>query len=258
MTCGSWSLFQKKNPLLEQSGYLETNWTKMIRLCIIKQEQGYSQQEGIDFIETFALVAILEEICILLLFATHHNMRLHQMNVNRSFLNGIINEEGTLWTQASTLFLMTNKFQREKVDTTLFHKNYNSHFIIVQIYMDDMIFVDEIYIHQTKYVKELFKKFNLEDCKAMSTPLHPTPILSLDKPDIMFSICLFARYQADPRESHLIIVKHIFRYLKSTTNLGLCYKRSDSTSLNVIVMPTLLEIEQKEKAPMEDAISLDQ
>ncbi|RDX69941.1 Copia protein, partial [Mucuna pruriens] len=55
--------------------------------------QGYSQQEGIDITETFSLVARLEAIHILLSFATHHNMRLHQINVKRTFLNGIINEE---------------------------------------------------------------------------------------------------------------------------------------------------------------------
>ncbi|RDY10491.1 Copia protein, partial [Mucuna pruriens] len=75
---------------------------------------------------------------------------------------------------------MTNGFQRRKVDITLFGKNYDSHFIIVQIYkefemsmMGELKFFlglqikqakDEIYIHQTKYVKESLKKFNLEDC----------------------------------------------------------------------------------------------
>ena len=55
--------------------------------------QGYSQQEGIDFTETFAPVARLEAIRILLSFAAHHSMRLYQMDVKSAFLNGIINEE---------------------------------------------------------------------------------------------------------------------------------------------------------------------
>ncbi|RDX90019.1 hypothetical protein CR513_28178, partial [Mucuna pruriens] len=58
---------------------------------------------------------------------------------------------------------MANSFQRGKVDTTLFYKNYDSHFIISQ------------------YVKELLKKFNLEYCITMSTPMHPISILSLDE-----------------------------------------------------------------------------
>ncbi|RDX89915.1 Copia protein, partial [Mucuna pruriens] len=101
-----------------------------------------------------------------------------------------------------------------------------------------------IYIHQIKYLKELLKKFNLEDYKSMSTSMHPTSILSLDetdkkvdqtsyrgmidsllyltasRPDIMLSICLCVRFQADIRESHHIVVKHTCKYLKGTTNLG--------------------------------------
>ena len=50
--------------------------------------------------------------------------------------------------------------------------------------------------------------------------------LTASRPDILFSVCLCARFQSDPRESHLTDVKRILRYLKGTTNLGLCYIRS--------------------------------
>jgi len=50
--------------------------------------------------------------------------------------------------------------------------------------------------------------------------------LTASRHDILFSVCLCARFQSDPRESHLTIVKRIFRYLKGTTNLGLLYKKS--------------------------------
>ena len=49
--------------------------------------------------------------------------------------------------------------------------------------------------------------------------------LTASRPDIMFSTCLCARFQSDPKESHLIAVKRIFRYLKGTPNLGLWYPR---------------------------------
>ncbi|RDX91272.1 Copia protein, partial [Mucuna pruriens] len=55
--------------------------------------QGYSREERIYFIETFASIARLEAIHILLSFASHHNMRLHQIYVKCAFLNDIINEE---------------------------------------------------------------------------------------------------------------------------------------------------------------------
>jgi len=104
---------------------------------------------------------------------------------------------------------------------------------------------DGVYVHQSKYTKELLNKFKLEDCKEMNTPMHPTCTLSkkdtrtkvdqklhkcmigsllyltASRPDILYSVFLCARFQLDPRESHLTVVKRIFRYLKGTTNFGL-------------------------------------
>ena len=50
--------------------------------------------------------------------------------------------------------------------------------------------------------------------------------LTASRPDILFSVCLYARFQSDPREFHLTVVKRIFRYLKATTILGLLYRKS--------------------------------
>jgi len=55
--------------------------------------------------------------------------------------------------------------------------------------------------------------------------------LTASRPDILFSVCLYARFQSDPRETHLTAVKRIFRYLKGTTNLGLMYKKSSDYKL---------------------------
>src|SRR4051812_48556140 len=55
--------------------------------------------------------------------------------------------------------------------------------------------------------------------------------LTASRPDILFSVCLCARFQSDPRESHLTAVKRILRYLKGTTNVGLVYKRSKEYNL---------------------------
>ena len=106
-----------------------------------------------------------------------------------------------------------------------------------------------IFIQQTKYVKELLKKFNMSDAKEMKTSMHPTTYLGLHKesmkvvgtqyramidsliyltmfkPNIMFSIFLCTRFQKEPREVHLIAVKCILRYLIGTPNLGLMFKR---------------------------------
>ncbi|KAJ9547332.1 hypothetical protein OSB04_019875 [Centaurea solstitialis] len=112
-----------------------------------------------------------------------------------------------------------------------------------------------IFINQGKYVHEMLKKFDLTSCTPMKTPMAPP--LSLDKdskgkpvdvtlyrgmigsllyltasrPDIMYSTCLCARYQAEPKESHLTVVKRIFRYLKGTPNLGLWYSKDSGFDL---------------------------
>jgi len=119
---------------------------------------------------------------------------------------------------------------------------------------------DKTFIHQSKYVRELLKRFKLDEAKPMSTPMHPTTSLGLDKEsspiniteyrqmirsllylttsrlDIMLSECLCARFQAGPREVHLSAIKRIFIYLKGTANLGLCYKRRETLNCRDIVM----------------------
>ena len=55
--------------------------------------------------------------------------------------------------------------------------------------------------------------------------------LTASRPDILFNVCICARFQSDPRESHLTAVKRIFKYLKGTTNLGLFYRKSSGYSL---------------------------
>ena len=60
------------------------------KACLVAQ--GYSQVEGIDYVETFAPVARLESIRLLIAYASHHNFKLQQMDVKSAFLNGPINE----------------------------------------------------------------------------------------------------------------------------------------------------------------------
>ena len=97
---------------------------------------------------------------------------------------------------------------------------------------------EEIFINQSKYTKEILKKFGLEDAKSYSTPMSATCKLEKDEngkkvdqklyrgmigsllyltassPNIIYSTCICIRFQSDPRESHLSTVKRIIRYLK--------------------------------------------
>ena len=71
---------------LDENGIVVRNKARLVA-------QGYSQEEGIDFEETFAPVARLETIHMLLAFSCFMNFKLYQMDVKSAFLNGFINEE---------------------------------------------------------------------------------------------------------------------------------------------------------------------
>ncbi|KAI3827876.1 hypothetical protein L1987_01964 [Smallanthus sonchifolius] len=106
---------------------------------------------------------------------------------------------------------------------------------------------DGIYLHQTKYVQDILSKYKMNDSNTYGTPipvnhgLHPDKdgkdvdyklyrgmigslmYLTASRPDIMFYVCLCSRFQSQPKESHLIVVKRIFIYLKGKPRLGLWY-----------------------------------
>jgi len=71
---------------LNEKGELVRNKARLVA-------QGYNQQEGIDYTETFALVTRLEAIRLLLFYAVNHGITLYQMDVKSAFLNGVISEE---------------------------------------------------------------------------------------------------------------------------------------------------------------------
>ena len=133
--------------------------------------KGFSQVEGLDFGETFAPVARLEAIRILLAYSSHHNIKLYQMDVKNAFLNGVINElvyveqppgfedprnpnhvyrlhkalyglkqAPRAWYERLRDFLIMQGFKIGRVDTTLFTKDVNEDLFICQIYVDDIIF----------------------------------------------------------------------------------------------------------------------
>ncbi|KAI3758119.1 hypothetical protein L6452_05669 [Arctium lappa] len=69
------------------------------------------------------------------------------------------------------------------------------------------------------------------ECKLYREMIGSLLYLTASRPDIMFATCLCARFQANPKESHLYAVKRIFRYLKGTKNLGLWYPENSGFDL---------------------------
>jgi hypothetical protein len=132
--------------------------------------KGYSQVKGLDFDETYAPIARLESIHILVAYATYHGFKLYQMDMKSAFLNGPIKEEVYVeqppgfedseypthvyklskalyelkqvpraWYECMRDFLITNGFKVGKVDPTL-TKTIAKDLFICQIYVDDIIF----------------------------------------------------------------------------------------------------------------------
>jgi hypothetical protein len=113
---------------------------------------------------------------------------------------------------------------------------------------------DGTFISQTKYTNDILKKFDMNSTKPIKTPM-PSKHLDLNeegksigqkvyrsrigsllylcasRPDIMLSVCMCARFQTNPKECHLMVVKRIFRYLVHTPNLGLWYPKGSIFNL---------------------------
>ncbi|GJV58768.1 retrovirus-related pol polyprotein from transposon TNT 1-94 [Tanacetum coccineum] len=212
--------------------------------------QGYNQQKGIDYDETYAPVARLESIRILLAYACALDFKLLEMDVKSAFLNGFINEEVYVaqppgfidfekpdhvyklkkalyvlkqapkaWYDRLKSFLVKHEYKMGMVDNTLFTKKKSSNLVIVQIYVDDIIFgstcqdkcdefakimhdefemsmmgklnfflglqikqiEDGIFFNQSKYIKEMLKKFGLEDSKPIKAPMSSDTKLTKDE-----------------------------------------------------------------------------
>ncbi|GKA45101.1 retrovirus-related pol polyprotein from transposon TNT 1-94 [Tanacetum coccineum] len=148
----------------DENGIVSKNKARLIA-------QGYNQQECIDYDETYAPVARLDSIRILLAIACVNDFKLYQMDVKSAFLNGFINEEVYIaqpsgfidfekpnyvyklkkalyglkqtpkaWYDRLKAFLLKHKYSIGMDDNALFTKKFKSHLIIVQTYVDDIIF----------------------------------------------------------------------------------------------------------------------
>ncbi|GJU34965.1 retrovirus-related pol polyprotein from transposon TNT 1-94 [Tanacetum coccineum] len=258
--------------------------------------RGYHQEEGIDFEESFAPVARMEAIRIFLAYAAHKSFTVFQMDVKTAFLHGTLKEdvyvcqpEGFIdadhpshvyklkkalyglkqapraWYDELSTFLLQNHFFKGTIDPTLFIRHFEDDILVVQVYVDDIIFGSThpmytqlfsnlmktrfeismmgemtfflgvqvnrspygIFINQSNYVLEILKKYGMEICDPVGTPIEIKDKLDLDqngspvdatkyrsmigalmyltssRPDIVHATCLCARYQAKPTEKHL-------------------------------------------------------
>nr|GEW78935.1 hypothetical protein [Tanacetum cinerariifolium] len=168
--------------------------------------RGYRQKEGIDFEESFALVARLEAIRIFLVFVTHKNMVVYQKDVKIAFLNGKLREEVYVsqpdrfvdldnpnhvyklkkalyglkhtprtWYGMLSSFLISQNFSKGSVDPTLFtRRNGNDLLLISQSPRG-------IFINQSQYAVESLKKYSFESYDQVDTPMVEKSKLDEDK-----------------------------------------------------------------------------
>nr|GEX61123.1 retrovirus-related Pol polyprotein from transposon TNT 1-94 [Tanacetum cinerariifolium] len=248
---------------------------------------GYRQEEGIDFEESFALVSRLEAIQIFLAYLAHKNMVVYQMDVKTAFLNGNLREEVYVsqpdgfvdqdnpnhvyklkkalcglkqaprsWYDMFSLFLISQDFSKGSMDPTLFIRRNGNDLLLVQIYVDDIIFAAStpklcdlfsnlmcskfkmsmmgkisfflglqisqsprgIFINQSKYALESLKKYGFESCDLVDTLMVEKSELDKDKEG----------KAVDPSHYH---VKRIFRYLRGIVNWGVWYLKDSSVAL---------------------------
>ncbi|GJW66315.1 retrovirus-related pol polyprotein from transposon TNT 1-94 [Tanacetum coccineum] len=259
--------------------------------------KGYRQEEGIDFEESFAPVARIEAIRIFIANAANKNMIIYQMDVKTAFLNGELKEEVYVsqpegfvdpdhpthvyrlkkdlyglkqapraWYNTLSRFLLDNRFSKGVVDPTLFTRKTGKHILLVQIYVDDIIFAltdpkacdifskemsskfqmsmmghmsfflglqvsqspRGIFINQSKYALKILTKYRMDTSDPVDTPMVDQSKLDEDPLGIPVDQTL---YQAKPTKKNLEAIKRVFWYLRGTINWGLWYSKDTAMAL---------------------------
>ncbi|GJV04692.1 ribonuclease H-like domain-containing protein [Tanacetum coccineum] len=124
-----------------------------------------------------------------------------------------LKQEPRAWYDMLSTFLISQKFSKGAVDPTLFTRHAGNDLLLVQIYVDDIIFTST----------------NTAMCDEFANQM------TNNRPDLIYVVYLCARYQAKPTEKHLQAVKRIFRYLNGTINMGLWYSKDTDMSLTAYV-----------------------
>ncbi|GJS12995.1 retrovirus-related pol polyprotein from transposon TNT 1-94 [Tanacetum coccineum] len=173
------------------------------------------------------------------------------------------------WYDTLLKFLLAQGFSKGVVDPTLFIRKTSKHTFHVQIYVDDIIFASTdpkdclqisqnprgIFINQSKYANEILNKFDLHKSDPIDTPMVERTKLDKDlsgilvdqtqyrsmigslmyltasRPDLVFAVCMCARYQSKPTKKHLEAVKRVFQYLQGSINMGLWYPKDTAMAL---------------------------
>ncbi|GKD35527.1 retrovirus-related pol polyprotein from transposon TNT 1-94 [Tanacetum coccineum] len=174
--------------------------------------KGYHQEDGIDFEESFAHVARLEVVRMFVAYAAHKNFTIYQMDVKTTFLNKALydfKQALRAWYDKISSFLIEHHFTKGIVDPTLFTRRHRDDILLVQVYVDDIVFgltnlvfskrfaklmknnfemsmmgkmkfflglqihqsPRGIFISQSQYTLEILKKHDMDGYDSISTPM---------------------------------------------------------------------------------------
>ncbi|GJU94538.1 zinc finger, CCHC-type containing protein [Tanacetum coccineum] len=199
--------------------------------------QGFRQKLGIDYFDTYAPVARIGSIRVLIAMASIHNLIIHQMDVKITFLNGELEEE-VYMNQPQSFIMPGNK-------NKVFMKDMWEAYVILGIRIKHES--NRIAISQSYYIEKVLKKFNYFDCTPVSTPMDTSekPMLNngqtisqlkysrvidclmyamtCTRPDIAFAVGKLSRYTSNPGTQHWQAIQRVLKYLKKTMDYKLMY-----------------------------------
>nr|GEX89798.1 hypothetical protein [Tanacetum cinerariifolium] len=169
--------------------------------------RGYRQEEGIDFEESFAPVARMEAIRIFLAYIAHKSFTVFQMDVKTAFLHGSLKEDVYV-CQPEGFIDADHPSHVYKLKKALYG-------------LKQAPRACGIFINQSNYVLEILKKYGMESCDPVGTPMEIKDKLDLDQNGTLDT----------PTEKHVKEVKRIFRYLWGTVNTSLWYTKDSGFEL---------------------------
>ncbi|GJZ71076.1 retrovirus-related pol polyprotein from transposon TNT 1-94, partial [Tanacetum coccineum] len=221
------SVLSKVEPKNFKSAVTKDCWfqVKLDEYCdVLKNKarlvaKGYRQEEGLDFEESFALVARLEAIRIFLANAASKNMTVYQMDMKTAFLNGELKEE--VYASQPEGF----------IDPDRPHHVYRLKKALYGLKQAPQAYdpVDTPMVERTKLDEDLLG-IPVDQIQYRSM-IGSLMYLTASRPDLVFAVCMCARYQSKPTKKHLEAVKRVFRYLQGTINIGLWYPKDIAMAL---------------------------
>ncbi|GJR09964.1 ribonuclease H-like domain-containing protein [Tanacetum coccineum] len=267
--------------------------------------QGYRQEEGVDYDEVFAPVARIEAIRLFLAFASFMGFTVYQMDVKSAFLYGNITEEVYVkqppgfedpahpnkvyrvvkalyglhqapraWYERLSTFLLKHGYRRGAIDKTLFIKKDRRDIMLVQVYVDDIIFGSTkssmvkdfedlmqkefkmssmgeltfflglqvkqtsagIFLSQDKYVKDILNKFDFRTIKPASTPIEAHKSLGKDEEGEEVDVHLYSYDWLSHEDDNILEDDWSFCQLQEQTIVLSPLQKQNNVQLAIVVL----------------------